>query len=101
MIMLHIVQCFFQMIFERINTVENSVVKFLFPQIVPDMLHGVEFRRIWWKAEQADIIRDHERFAFMPTGSVKYHDDFVIQVSRRHLVKKYLHAFSVDMRQYQ
>jgi hypothetical protein len=27
MIMLHIVQCFFQVIFEGINTVENSVVK--------------------------------------------------------------------------
>ena len=44
MIMLHIVQCFFQVIFEGINTVENSVVKFLFPQIVPDVLHWVEFR---------------------------------------------------------
>jgi len=101
MIMLHIVQCFFQVIFDGINTVENSVVKFLFPQIVPDMLHGIELRRIWRKAEQAEIIRNHERFAFMPTGAVKHHDYPVIQVSRSHLVKKYLHALSVDMRQYQ
>jgi hypothetical protein len=41
MIMLHIVQCFFQVIFEGINTVENFVVKFLFSQIVPDMLRGI------------------------------------------------------------
>jgi len=101
MIMLHIVQCFFQVIFEGINTVENPVVKFLFPQIIPDMLHGVELRRIWRKAEQADIIRDYERFVFMPTSAVKNHNDPVIQVSRSHLVKKYLHTISVDIRQYQ
>jgi hypothetical protein len=101
MIMLHIVQCFFQMIFERINTVKNSVVKFLFPQIIPDMLHGVELRRIWRKPKQADIIRDHERSAFMPTSAIKHLDDPVIQVSGSHLVKKYLHALPVEMRQYQ
>ena len=101
MIILQIVQRLFQVIFEGINTVENAVVKFLFPQIVPDMLHGVELRRIWQKTEQADIIWDHERFAFMPTGAVKRHDDPVIKVSGSHLVKKYLHALSVDMRQYQ
>ena len=99
--MLHIVQCFFQVIFEGINTVENSVVKFLFPQIIPDMLHGVELRRIWRKTEQAEIIRDHERFVFMPTGTVKHHNDPVIRMPGSHLVKKYLHAISVDMRQYQ
>jgi len=43
------------MIFERMNAVENSVVKFLFPQIIPDMLYGVELRRIWRKPEQTDI----------------------------------------------
>ncbi len=101
MIMLHIVQCFFQVIFKGINTVENPVVKFLFPQIIPDMLHGVELRRIWRKAEQADIIRDHERLVFMPTSAVKNHNDPVIHVSRSHLVKKYLHALSIDIRQYQ
>jgi len=47
-----------QVILEGINTVENSVVKFLFPQIVPDMLHGVELRRIWRKAEQFSGIRE-------------------------------------------
>lgn len=31
MIIFHLVQCFFQVIFEGINTVENSVMKFLFP----------------------------------------------------------------------
>ena len=99
MIILHVVQCFFQVIFEGINTVKNSVMKFLFPQIIPDMLHGVELWRIWWKAEQADIIRDHERFVFMPTSTVKHHYNPVIPVSGSHLVKKYLHAISVDMRQ--
>ena len=101
MIMFHIMQCFFQVIFEGINTVENAVVKFLFPQIVPDMLHGVELRGIWRKPEHVDIIGDDQRFVFMPTGTVKHHDDPVIQVSGGHLVKKYLHALSVDMRQYQ
>ena len=87
MIMLHIVQCFFQVIFEGINTVENSVVKFLFPQIVPDMLHGVELRRIWRKAEQAEIIRDHERFAFMPEQA-KEHDDATFIAATKQAVMK-------------
>ena len=101
MVMLHIVQCFFKVIFEGIKTVENSVVKFLFPQIVPDVLHRVKLRRIWRKAEQSYIIRDFERFAFMPSGTVKYHDDPVIEMSGSYLIKKYLHALSIDMRQYQ
>jgi hypothetical protein len=69
-IILHLAQCFFQVIFEGINTVENSVMKLLFPQIIPDMLHGIEFRRIWQQPEQADIIWDDQRFVFMPTSAV-------------------------------
>jgi hypothetical protein len=34
-------------------------MKLLFPQIVPEMLDGVELWRIWRKAEQTDIFRDH------------------------------------------
>ena len=37
----------------------------------------------------------------MPTGAVKHHNDPVIRVPGSHLAKKYLHAISVDMRQYQ
>jgi len=44
MIIFHPSQCFFQMIFEGINTVENTVVKLLFPQIIPYMLDRCVFR---------------------------------------------------------
>ena len=37
----------------------------------------------------------------MPSGAIKHHDDSVTQMSCSYLVKKYLHAISVDMRQYQ
>jgi hypothetical protein len=42
MVTLHFIQGFFQVVFERIYAVENTVVKFLFPQFVPDMLDGVD-----------------------------------------------------------
>jgi hypothetical protein len=31
-----------QMVFERIDAVEDAVVKGLFPQIVPEMFNGIE-----------------------------------------------------------
>src|SRR3974390_1118029 len=96
MVMLHIVQCFFKVIFEGIKTVENSVVKFLFPQIVPDVLHRVKLRRIWRKAEQSYIIRDFERFAFMPSGTVKYHDDPAFKIPGASSLRKYLHPSSFN-----
>ena len=37
----------------------------------------------------------------MPACPIKYHDDSVVGVSRRHLVKKYLHTLPIDMWQYQ
>ena len=37
----------------------------------------------------------------MPTSAVKHYNDPVIRVSRSYLVKKYLHAHSIDIRQYQ
>ena len=37
----------------------------------------------------------------MPTSAVKHHDNPIIHMSGRHLIKKYLYTLSVDMRQYQ
>ncbi len=50
-----------------------------------------------WRRSLSGIMSE---YVFMPTGTIKRHNDPVIRVLE-HLVKKYLHAISVDMRQYQ
>ena len=48
-----------------------------------------------------DIGRRLERIATMPAGTVHYHHDVFIRVTRRDFVEKQLHAVGVDVGQYQ
>ena len=48
------------MIFEGVKALKHQVMKMLFPQIIPEVLHGVEFRRIGWKPHQANVIGNHK-----------------------------------------
>ena len=36
----------FEMIFERVNTVEYAIVERLFTQVIPEMFDRIEFRRV-------------------------------------------------------
>ena len=42
-----------QPVFQRPQTVKDPVVKILLPQLVPEVLLRIQFRRIGWQKEQA------------------------------------------------
>jgi len=90
-----------QMVFERIDTLEYAVVKGLFAQIVPEMFNGIELGRVWWKCEQAQVVRQSECSTLMPPGAVENHHDALVGMARADLIEKQLHAGAVDVRQYQ
>ena len=88
-----------QMVFECIDTVEDAVVKGLFPQIVPEMFNWIELRRVRRKREQAQIVGQPERSTLMPPGAIEDHHDPVVGMTRADLIEKQLHAGAIDVRQ--
>lgn len=76
------------MVFERIDTVEDAVVKGLFPQIVPEMFNRIEFRRVRREREQAQIVGQPERSTLMPSGAIEDHHDPVVGMTRADLIEK-------------
>ena len=87
------------MIFERVEAVEDTVVKALFAQLVPHVLHWVELRCIGRQAQQAHVGRRAQLAAGVPASTVKHHDDALVRVALAHLVEKQLHALGVDVGQ--
>ena len=85
--------------FERIDTVEDAVVKGLFPQIVPEMFNRIEFRRVRREREQAQIVGQPERSTLTPPGAIEDHHDPVVGMTRADLIEKQLHAGAIDVRQ--
>lgn len=88
-----------QMVFERIDTVEDAVVKGLFPQIVPEMFNWIGLRRVRREREQAQIVGQPERSTLMPPGAIEDHQDPVDGMTRADLIEKRLHAGAIDVRQ--
>ena len=74
--------------FERIDTVEDAVVKGLFPQIVPEMFNWIELRRVRREREQAQIVGQPERSTLTPPGAIEDHHDPVVGMTRADLIEK-------------
>ncbi len=47
---------------QEIKRRKNTVVKVLFSNIIPNMFNRIEFRRIWWLFDQANIWRQLQGF---------------------------------------
>ena len=54
-------QSAFQSIFEAGETVRQDIVDILLPKLLPEMFHWVQLRRIGWKKDQSDIVRQADR----------------------------------------
>jgi hypothetical protein len=89
------------MVFQRIDAVKYAVVERLFPEVVPEMLHGIEFRRVGRKGDKSHVAGNCQQPRGMPTGSVKNHDDPIQRMPGSHFVEEYLHPVAVDVRKNQ
>jgi hypothetical protein len=87
------------MIFQSLKTVEDPVMEPLFPKLIPEVLHRVEFRRMGRKGQEPHVFRNHQVLIPVPPGPVHHHDQSVLRVPGRHFIQKDLHADSVDVRQ--
>lgn len=99
MILLEITEGDFEVIFKRVEAVEDAVVKSFFAQFVPDMLHRIEFGGVWRQAQQSHVGRWPKISAGMPACSVEHHHDVLVWVALPYLVEKQLHAVRVDVGQ--
>jgi len=87
------------MIFQSLKTVEDPVMEPLFPKLIPEVLHRVEFRRIGRKGQEPHVFRNHQVLIPVPPSPVHHHDQSVLRVPGRHVIQKDLHAGPVDVRQ--
>lgn len=97
----HIAQCVDEMVFQRVDAVEYTVVKILLAQLIPEMLLWVQFGRIRWQEQQAQIVGQTEILAFVPAGAIEHHNHVVVRLATGNLVNEDLHAVRVDLRQHQ
>ena len=87
------------MVFQCIDAFEYPVVKGFLSEIVPDMLHGIEFRRIGREGQKSHIVRNREQARGVPARSVENHGDPILGMSGSYFVEKYLHHVAVDVRE--
>jgi len=90
-----------QVIFQRIEALEDAVVKVFLTQFIPDVLYRIEFGCVGWKFQQVDVFWCFERIAAMPARTVNHHDDAILWMACSDFVQEQLHALGVDVRQYQ
>ena len=86
------------MVFEGVNTVEDTIMEMLFSDLVPEVFLGVQLRGIRWQEEQAQIVGQLKLLAFVPAGPIENHDDVVVWMAAGDLVHEDLHAVGIDMR---
>ena len=70
------------------------------PELFPNLLNRIHFRRIRWDKEEADIIRDHKTFGFMPGGPVTAEQDQVVLELFGQRLQKNVGADSIAVWQY-
>jgi len=87
MVKFHVEQNGLEVVFKRIEAVEDAVVERLFAQVIPEMLDRIQFGRIGRSREQAQIGRGGKRTALMPARAVKDHDDPIIWMPLGDLVE--------------
>lgn len=92
-------QAGFQMIFQGIQAVEDTIVEGFLSKLIPEVLNRIEFGRIGGKGQQTHITRHRKRSALMPTRPIEHHHDTLIGMPSRDLIEKYLHAPAIDLRQ--
>ena len=55
--------------------VPNAHAEFVAAEIIPDVLHGIEFRGVRRQRQESDVIRDAQSLAgLVPAGTIGYHD---------------------------
>src|SRR6185369_8088859 len=55
--------------------VPDPFAEFVATEIVPDVLHRIEFRRVGRQGQQRDVVGDAQSAArLVPTGTVAHHD---------------------------
>lgn len=92
-------QAGFQMIFQGIQAVEDTIVEGFLSKLIPEVLNRIEFGRIGGKGQQTQITRHRKRSALMPTRPIEHHHDTLIGMPSRDLIEKYLHAPPIDLRE--
>ncbi|HSV26398.1 MAG TPA: hypothetical protein VLH60_00760 [Sedimentisphaerales bacterium] len=97
MVSLHLLQGSNQMVFESLETVEDSVMKVFFPYFSPELLDRVQLRRVGRELDQTEVARRSQ--ALMPARSVHDHDDSIPRMTSCDFVNEQLHACSVDVGQ--
>src|SRR5665213_1746252 len=87
------------MILERIEAVEDAVVKSLLAQLVPDVLDRVEFGCVRRQAQKPHVGWRPKLAAGVPARTVEHHHDVLVRVASSDFIAEQLHTVRVDVRQ--
>src|SRR6188472_4063061 len=77
----------------------NAVTEKVGPEKLPHILDGIQFWRIAWKREQADVVGDAQFRRCVPTGTVQHeHRMRAYRNPPAHVCQMFLHGFGVRFR---
>lgn len=95
------VYSFAQGIFHCIQAFEGPVHKIIFPDIIPDMFHRIEFRTIRGLPDNSQIFRQLELLGNMPARLVHQNYHEILLKIPGHLLQEELHHVGIGPGQYQ
>ncbi|MEA2956522.1 MAG: hypothetical protein QOJ58_2022 [Alphaproteobacteria bacterium] len=80
--------------------VPNAHAEFVAAEVIPDILHRIEFRRVRRQRQESDVIRDAQSLAgLVPAGTVAYHDGVCAWGNQgADLLELFTHCFGIDGR---
>lgn len=89
------------MAFKRVDGIKHPVMEKLFPKIVPYVFDRIEFGRIGREEYQPEVGRQWQFLVLVPTRAVDNHDNSLLGIPGCNLLKKYIHAYPIDVGQHQ
>ena len=73
----------------------------IFSEMIPYVLHRVEFRAVRRQIDETDVLGLDKRFRSVPSGIVNEHDDEIIPEVFGYMLQKQVHHFRVRIGQNQ
>ena len=89
----HYIECFLPL-----STKHRCDFQSCFPEMIPDVFHGIQFRTIRRKKKQGHICRNTEFVRGMPSCGIKKHEAMVMETFLGCCRKKYGHYFRIHPR---
>ena len=72
--------CLAKSVDDMIQGFEHFILESHSAKLLPDLLYGIHFRRVWWNVEQHDVLRNLQRTRLVPSCTIAAQQNDIVLV---------------------